>query len=282
VKKVLKANKLKKLTDKKKQNRQSACSSEQISSEGFQAMLASMEFQRIQIFNFETQRKRAKAQSNIANGKRGKAVDFQVPAKNLASALGLNSTDLKNTTGAICGDGVTTNKESTEAVSDYLYLINCTEEVNTTCDISSIYNDTTTARYTECLDLMTAFTTENTRCQGLKIAEAGACWTAQEAQIDVIKAGGCLKFSSTTASDVANLKTACVDTVFRNCKTKEDAAVAHSANCTSGTVKSTSEINKEVIFSKETLGGRFLYDPADDEDVDVDDITNWEIGLTSL
>merc|ERR1719239_1241375 len=111
-KKALKQKKLNKLKKKKskKTGKQSSCSATQISKQGFDDMLTAMEYQRGKIFNFETQRKRATSQQKITNGKREKASDFLVPAKNLASALGLNTTvSMYNVTGASCGDGLTTS-----------------------------------------------------------------------------------------------------------------------------------------------------------------------------
>merc|ERR1719239_1656055 len=165
-KKALKQKKLNKLKKKKskKTGKQSSCSATQISKQGFDDMLTAMEYQRTKVFNFETQRKRAISQARITNGKREKASDFLVPAKNLASALGLNTTmSMYNVTGASCGDGLTTStiKEAGVATNDYLALVNCSITVDTACNLTAEWDNATE------------------KCQEKPIGEAAACWADQ-------------------------------------------------------------------------------------------------------
>merc|ERR1719239_506098 len=180
-KKALKQKKLNKLKKKKskKTGKQSSCSATQISKQGFDDMLTAMEYQRTKVFNFETQRKRATSQQKITNGKREKASDFLVPAKNLASALGLNTTmSMYNVMGASCGDGLTTStiKEAGVATNDYLALVDCSIEVDIACNVSAEWDNATKAKYDACKVTLDAFAAKNTECQEKPIGEAAACW----------------------------------------------------------------------------------------------------------
>merc|ERR1711915_601649 len=94
-----------------------------------------------------------------------------------------------------------------------------------------------------------AFVAANEVCLKKPSNEAATCWEAQLKAVTDIKESKCTADVKKSQDAVAKLKNDCLAS-FVACKKKEDAAVSHSANCTEGTVKSVSDINKQHNLHK--------------------------------
>merc|ERR1711915_1134120 len=262
-----KRNKLNRLRNKKRKNKgkRQSCGADQVSIDVIKNMMEVMEFQRNQMYNMEVQIARAKSQAKIANGKAGNANDFKVPAQNLANAIGINETNKDKPT---CQGSTTTKQsEALAALADYKFLMNCTSSIEPACSASKLYDAEIQARLEECGKKQKAFVDANEVCLKKPSNEAATCWEAQLKAVTDIKESKCTADVKKSQDAVAKLKNDCLAS-FVACKKKEDAAVSHSANCTEGTVKSVSDINKQTIYTKDTRA----WDPvADEEDPDEED-----------
>ena len=105
--------------------------------------------------------------------------------------------------------------------------------IEAACNITNLggYNETAFAeKMTVCRSMMSDAISNSKKCQGLTTSTSDqcTCWANQTVLMNKIKNMDCL--AKSTQKAVTAHKNACIR-VFGNCKSKEDASIAHVLYC---------------------------------------------------
>merc|ERR1711874_65273 len=191
---------------------------------------AAMDYEGIQIKNFNNQKKRVEDFDKLIKNKAGKKDNFQNTTAYMKEAIGSDNS---------C-NGTTNQADIQTAVSTHATLSNCSTSVESVCVVpSGTFNST---ELDSCETSFKAVAAKNKECYqqttaaSADLSAACTCWKAAAELVTTTKA---LKCSAKDSYDSINaLKKTC-KTKFSDCKKAEDASVGLIQVCNGGTTPST-------------------------------------------
>merc|ERR1711913_255749 len=191
---------------------------------------AAMDYEGIQIKNFNNQKKRVEDFDKLIKNKAGKKDNFRNTTAYMKEAIGSDNS---------C-NGTTNQADIQTAVSTHATLSNCSTSVESVCVVpSGTFNST---ELDSCETSFKAVAAKNKECYqqttaaSADLSAACTCWKAAAELVTTTKA---LKCSAKDSYDSINaLKKTC-KTKFSDCKKAEDASVGLIQVCNGGTTPST-------------------------------------------
>merc|ERR1711970_761549 len=194
---------------------------------------AAMDYEGIQIKNFNNQKKRVEDFDKLIKNKAGKKDNFQNTTAYMKEAIGSDNS---------C-NGTTNQEDKQTAVSTHATLSNCSTSVESVCVVpSGTFNSTELA---SCETSFKAVTAKNKECYqqttaaSADLSAACTCWKAAAELVTTTKE---LKCSAKSAYNTMNtLKKKCKSN-FMDCKKAEDASVGLIQVCNGRTTPSTASV----------------------------------------
>merc|ERR1711874_244205 len=228
---------------KKRKQKQSSCSSNEVSRTCMQNALDCMLFEKNQITNWLKQAKRLENHETISTNKNGKKGEFEDARKHLEWAIGGDKSNPKcgpNTTAGrdsatgINGEKIDFEKEQGYAVANLTLMENCSATIEEACNPSNLDGvdlSEFSSVISTCRSLMSEFNDKSKECRGLteSVSNQCQCWSDLTVIMADIKEFDCKRIKAAQKL-VASHKADCIK-VFSKCKRSEDHAVEAVYSC---------------------------------------------------